>query len=567
MRFCKKLLVLGILMFLWADVSAQTPNAYYSDVVLSDQGIPVAGASVHVYEAGKEVEAQIFSGESKGTTKSAVFLDLLSATTDASSVGWGMSQSLCFDDNLSTRWSSLAGSLPPYSTPSSSSQWVWVDLGGDIPLESVSVDFQDSAAVDYTVRLLTAGQAAGLGLSANGTAGGGVGNWTTIATAVDLPNGITSPNRNFSGVADVWDFKVGLAAIPDNTTGTATVNVLNPVGRYVLIDMTEVSDAVWGNVSIWEIKVSVDPDWAEDSGLPNMRYVLYTTGSDNFVEQSNPIITDEAGRFSFFVANGDYDIHISDGSSVEYSLNDVTLVNPHSPHNIRTSSKTPPLTLVERGVKTSGGNNALVFNRPNSTDGNNPPTPYRIIVNKGKQGWALTLNADWDEITNAWKPRTIGNQSFVFRINGDDHSLEYGNDSFTDLSSPVMETLFRVSADGEMSAKAFGGGYAMEVKNNTGGTLNIGNVVVLDPSDPFAVIKPRKYADENPMVVYKKDGSRVFVMISGRIVPNTAGAINLGDLLVTEGAGSLRAVAASGGVDPRAVIGRVSNRSLSTIIP
>ena len=130
-----------------------------------------------------------------------------------------------------------------------------------------------------------------------------------------------------------------------------------------------------------------------------------------------------------------------------------------------------------------------------------------------------------------------------------------------------METLFRVSADGEMSAKSFSGGAAMEVKNNTGGVLNIGDVVVLDPSDPFAVIKPRKYADENPMVVYKKDGSRVFIMISGRIIPNTAGAINLGDLLVTQGAGSLQAVVGHEGVDSRAVIGRVSTTLRRTIIP
>ena len=133
-----------------------------------------------------------------------------------------------------------------------------------------------------------------------------------------------------------------------------------------------------------------------------------------------------------------------------------------------------------------------------------------------------------------------------------------------------METLFRVSADGEMSAKAFNGGYeglAMEVKNNTGGNLNRGNVVVLDPSDPFGVIKPRKFADENPAVVYKKDGSRVFVMISGRMVPSTAGAVSIGDLLVTQGAGSLQAVAAPAGVDPRAVIGTVSTTSRLTIIP
>jgi hypothetical protein len=572
MKKMKLLLVLGMLLSLRGGMLAQGPHAYYSDTVLSAQGEPVPGASVLVYKAGIEVKAQLFMGESKGTTKADVFLDLTSATWDMSSVGWGLGGNLALDDNLTTRSSSGAHLLPPDPAATSTNEWIWVDFGADVPLLSVWVDFQDSAAVDYTIRLLTEAEGAALGLTTDGTAGGGVDNWTTIATAVDLPNGLTSPKRKLPGVADVWDFVTGMATIPDNTTGTATVDSLDPVGRYLLIDTTEVSDIGWGNVSIWEI--TVETVW-EEGGLP-MQTVLYTTSIDNYTEQSNPIITDDDGRFCFFVVNGDYDIHVSH-ASVNYSLTGVTLINPHSPHNIRTSSQTPPLTLVERGEKTSGGNNALIFNRPGSQDGNNPPTPYRIFVNKGKHGWALTLNADWDEITDTWKPRTIGNQSFLFRINGEDHSLEYGNDSFTDLSSPVMETLFRLSADGEMWAKSFSGGYdglAMEVQNDTGGSLNVGNVVVLDPSTPFSVIKPRKYADENPMVVYKVDGPRVFVLIAGRIIPSTPYSggdfgtkVKAGDSLVTEGAGSLRAIVAHEGVDPRAVVGRVSDTSLRTIIP
>jgi hypothetical protein len=440
-------------------------------------------------------------------------------------------------------------------------------------LLSVWVDFQISAAVDYTIRLLTEAEGTALGLTTDGSAAGGVGNWTTIATATDLPNGLTNPTRGVAGIADVWNFTAGTATIPDNTTGTATVNVLNPVGRYLLIDATEVSDAGWGNVSIWE--VAVETVWDEDG--PPMQTILYTTSMDNYVEQSNPIIADEDGKFSFFVANGDYDIHLSDANSIEYSLTGVTLVNPHRPHSIRTSSQTPPLTLVERGQKTSGGNVPLVFNRPDSTDSNNPPTPYRIIVNKDQQGWMLTLNADWDEINETWAERDMATKSFFFRINGNDHSLEYGNDSFHTIEPPVMETLFRLSADGEIWAKAFSGGYdgvAMEVQNNTGSSLSFGNVVVFDPENPFSVIKPRKYADENPMVVYKVDGSRVFVLIAGRIIPTTPYSggdigtlVKAGDLLVTEGAGSMRAVVAHEGVDPRAVVGRVSDTSLRTIIP
>lgn len=568
----KLLFVFGMLAGLGADALAIPPHASYSGTVLSADGTPVPGASVLVHKAGTEVKAQIFKGESAGTTKCGFFLDLTSAAEDASSTGWGLRDYHAFDDNAGTRWSSAAGALPPVSRPSSSHEWIWVDCGADIALRSVWVDFQDSAAVDYTVRLLTEAEGAALGLTENGKAGGGPDNWRIIATGTNLPNGVRSPNRKMPGVADKWNFADGTAVIPDNTAGTAKVNVTDPVGRYVMVDATKASDAGYGNVSIWKIAVEIEPD----TNGPPMKSVLYTTATDNFIEQANPIITDEHGKFRFFVANGDYDLHVSH-ASVNYSLTGLSLVNPNSPHSIRSSSRTPPLTLVERGEKTSGGNNALAFNRPGSTDGNNPPTPYRIIVNKGKQGWALTLNADWDEKTDTWKRRTIGNQSFVFRINGEDHSLEYGNDSFTATIPPVMETLFRLSADGEISTKAFSGGpygLGMEVKNNTGGPLSFGNVVVLDPSTPFSVVKPRKYADANPAVVYHVDGSRVFVLIAGRIPPHTPYSgedigtkVKAGDLLVTEGAGSLRAVVGHEGVDPRAVIGRVSDRSLLTIIP
>ena len=559
----KLLLLLAMMVGLSANVFGQPPHAYYSDVVLSTKGTPVPGASVLVYEAGTKIKGKLFKGESAGTTKFASFLDLTSATHDVSSTGWNLSGQQAFDDKPSTRWSSAAGVLPPFARPSSSHQWIWVDCGADVPLRSVWVDFQNSAAVDYTVRLLTEAQATAMGLKKNGKAGGGPEKWKTIATGKGLPGGVKSPNRKFYGVADKWDFVNRTAVIPDNAKGTAKIHVSNPVGRYVMVDVTRSSDTAYGNVSIWDITMETE---AGDRGA--CKSVVVTT-TDDFIERPNPITTDANGKFRFYVVNGDYDIHVSH-PSVNYSLTDVTLVNPNAPHSIRSSSNTPPLTLVERGEKTSGGNNALSLGRPGSTDANNPPTPYRIIVNKGKQGWAQTLNADWDETTNTWKKRTIKNQSYVVRINGEDHSLEYGNDSFTTLTSPVMETLFRVSADGEMSAKAFNGGYeglAMEVKNNTGGNLKVGNVVVLDPSDPFGVIKPRKFADENPAVVYKKDGSRVFVMISGRMAPSTAGAVSIGDLLVTQGAGSLQAVAAPAGVDPRAVIGTVSTTSRLTIIP
>ena len=560
----KLLLVFGVLVGLATDAPARPPHAHYSDVVLSADGQPVPGATVVVHGAGTKDKARLFKGESAGTTKSAFLLDLSKAAKDASSVGWNLGVDHAFDGNKGSRWSSASG-LPPIAQPARRHDWIWVDLGADVPVRTVWVDFQDSAAVDYTIRLLTAREAAAMGLATNGRAGGGVDKWKTVATATGLPNGTTNPKRKVRGISDKWDFVTGSAVIPDKRGGKTTVNVPKPVGRYLLVDTTRASCPAFGNVSIWE--VTVESEWQENG--PVMKSQVYATAEDNFVEQANPITTGKDGRFGFHVANGDYDIHVSGArGAVNYSLTDVALVNPHRPHAIRVSSGEIPLTLVQSGEKTSGGNNALSLGRPGSTDANNPPTPYRIFVNKGEHGWALTLNADWDEKKGMWMPRRIRNQSFVFRINGEDHSLEYGNDSSTNHNPPVMETLFRISADGEIWTKAFGGlhGLAMEVKNRTGQELGVGSVVVLDPSSPFSVILPRKRADLNPAVIYKVEGSRVFILIAGRMTPKMGSAAKPGDLLVTEGAGSVRAVVDSEGVDPRAVLGTVSDKALLTII-
>ena len=560
----ERLVLFGLLAGLTIGAAARPPHAHYSDVVLSAGGKPVEGATVVVHKAGTKDKARLFRGESAGTTKSAFLLDLSKSAKDASSVGWNLGVDRAFDGNEGSRWSSASG-LPPIVQPDRRHDWIWVDLGADVPVRTVWVDFQDSAAVDYTIRLLTEGEAAAMGLAPNGRAGGGVDKWKTVATATGLPNGTTSPKRKVRGISDKWDFVTGSAVIPDKRGGKTTVNVLNPVGRYLLVDTTRASCPAFGNVSIWE--VTVESEWQENG--PAMTNRLYTTAIDNFVEQANPIMTGKDGRFSFHVVNGDYDIHVSGArGSVDYSLTDVALVNPHRPHAIRVSSGEVPLTLVQSGEKTSGGNNALSLGRPGSTDANNPPTPYRMFVNKGEHGWAVTLNADWDEKKGMWMPRRIRNQSFVFRINGEDHSLEYGNDSFTTHKPPVMETLFRISADGEIWTKAFGGfhGLAMEVKNRTGQELGVGSVVVLDPSAPFSVILPRKRADLNPAVIYKAEGSRVFILIAGRMTPKMGSAAKPGDLLVTEGAGSVRAVVGSGEVDPRAVLGTVSDKDLLTII-
>ena len=179
-------------------------------------------------------------------------------------------------------------------------------------MRSVWVDFQNSAAVDYTVRLLTEAQAIAMGLKKNGKAGGGPEKWKTIATGKGLPGGVKSPNRKFYGVADKWDFVNRTAVIPDNAKGTAKIHVSNPVGRYAMVDVTRSSDTAYGNVSIWDITVETEAGATE---VP-VKSVVYATTTDDFIERPNPITTDANGKFSFYVANGEYDIHVSHPLSI-----------------------------------------------------------------------------------------------------------------------------------------------------------------------------------------------------------------------------------------------------------
>ena len=206
-------------------------------------------------------------------------LDLTTATWDMSSVGWGLGGNLALDDDLATRSTCVGHALPPDPTATSTNEWLWVDLGSDLQLTSVAIDFQLSAAIDYTIRLLTEAEGTALGLTTDGTAGGGVDNWTTIATAVGLPD-TTPPEgeedlsnaRELAGYPDVWNFETGTVTIPDveaaDPNAIMTVDALEPIGRYLLIDSTLVTDDFWGNVSIWEIDVIAGTPTAPEAKNP-----------------------------------------------------------------------------------------------------------------------------------------------------------------------------------------------------------------------------------------------------------------------------------------------------------
>jgi len=173
----------------------------------------------------------------------AVVLDLSAGPYAMSSVGWGLGANLSFDNVGGTRSSSAPGALPA---------WIWVDLGQDYELNTVWVDCQQSSPTACTIRLLPASLAGSENNPAAYTIVGTGSGFHTIATQ--------NPNlRDPEGTRDTWNFATGTVTIPGNLPpGTATVNVLNPVGRYLMVYSTGSWDTGFNNISIWKIEVDVD---------------------------------------------------------------------------------------------------------------------------------------------------------------------------------------------------------------------------------------------------------------------------------------------------------------------
>ena len=79
--------------------------------------------------------------------------------------------------------------------------------------------------------------------------------YTTVSTAFGL-NAAEGPPRggHTIGPNDYYNFETGAVSIPGGG-GTATVDEIDPVGRYLMLHATTANTG-WGNVSIWELDVT-----------------------------------------------------------------------------------------------------------------------------------------------------------------------------------------------------------------------------------------------------------------------------------------------------------------------
>ena len=171
-----------------------------------------------------------------------------------------------FDGSLFTRWASEHGEKV------STSQWIWIDLGQDMVLKRVRISWDKAAASHYTLRTLTSADAVKAGLSVNGQATGDLGNWTTVATVSGAgARGTSEPGSYQDG------FHFGLrSATVSGDGGTASVDITDPVARYLLVNPTACATPKLTHYSIWEVEViTAADDIAPDSASTKPKVYSY----------------------------------------------------------------------------------------------------------------------------------------------------------------------------------------------------------------------------------------------------------------------------------------------------
>ena len=174
-------------------------------------------------------------------------LDLSSATTDALTVENATNTDpKAFDGNTSTRWASASGQ--------GDNTWIWVDLGSDLTLRSVAVDWEVADATTYKLYRLTNAEATSIGFVGDGSDAVNLANWATIASVTDVNDAAAHH------AIDTFDFVNDTVSLTRGVgPGTATIDVHAPSVRYLLTNPISDKD-IHGGVSIFEVTVDAVPE-------------------------------------------------------------------------------------------------------------------------------------------------------------------------------------------------------------------------------------------------------------------------------------------------------------------
>jgi hypothetical protein len=146
-----------------------------------------------------------------------------------------------FDGNTGTRWESV----------SSDPQWVYIDLGANYDLGSVTINWEGAYSQDYTLRMRTSAQGVGSPVTPA--------NWTEVASITGRSGAAsqTTPSEEF-------DFVNGTFIPAEGTSTGSSVNI-TPSGRYLMLYSTARATG-WGN-SFWELAVDGVP-----AGIKSLEY-------------------------------------------------------------------------------------------------------------------------------------------------------------------------------------------------------------------------------------------------------------------------------------------------------
>jgi hypothetical protein len=289
----------------------------------------------------------------------------------------------------------------------------------------------------------------------------------------------------------------------------------------------------------------------------------------------NPMTADRHGGFEFHAENGNYDIEVSAGAA-SHLLTDVTVFDPRAARVARADGH-PALTLttLEAAGLPPDGNAHLKLTRPNSTDPNNPPIPFRLRAHESVDAWAFTFNLGRDEATGAPTLDDPVRPAFFVRVNRAANALEFGVDPAYGAvdggpwlaRQPLVETLLRAGPErtqfksvqapvaAEAIAAASGITAGQIVVQKTDGTVKRATAGALHP---FAVV-----GVDTPSGV-SSAGSRVYLAIAGRSLVQVQGTYELNDPLVA-GPNGL-AVADPGETDARYIVGYAQRRGGATSV-
>jgi hypothetical protein len=169
----------------------------------------------------------------------------------------------------SNRWASPDGALP---------QWIYVDLGEDMTLKQVLLDWEAAYGIDYSLRGRTEAEGPAIEPS----------EWTELATV----NFYAQASHGLDGADVVFDFESDRVVLQSVTTEAFTTIVsTEPTVRYLMLDG---QTSQLGLFSVWELQVNAGstnaaPALAVQAGA-NTLTITWPAGITGYLLESSEIL-------------------------------------------------------------------------------------------------------------------------------------------------------------------------------------------------------------------------------------------------------------------------------------